>query len=671
MGDLNHDGAPDMVVADAGSNDVAVFLNSGGGSFPASTTYATGTQPSAIALGDVNGDGKLDIVVADAGSNDVSVLLNNGNGTFPASATKYGVGHAPSAIALLDYNGDGKLDIVVANSGDNTVMVLLGNGNGTFQAPITIATGTGPNGLAVGNLTGGGNGDMVVTNGNSGSVSVLLNAAAVIMGGASAGPTMFGLPATLTATVTPAVKSTRLPTGTVTFTSGGVTLGHAALSNQGTSTFTTKSLGTGLNTITFTYSGDNFFNTQTGSLFQLVTKGAPPNVLLTPSANPGTFGQPVVLKATVSAQAGVGVPSGTVSFTDSVQGPLGTAALNGTGVGALSVSTLTAGTHSIVASYSGDANFADATSSALMETINQQTTTTTLTATANPAFFNQTVTFAAHVSATRVPTGTVTFNDGATSLGSAVLTPFGDVQITVPVLSVGAHNITAQYSGDPNSKVSSAALNETVNKAPITLEIVSSANPSTVAAPAQFTATITGLYGGAASGAIQFNDGATSLASVNLTGNSAALQPSLSAGVHTIRVTYAGDADFLGSSDGVVQVVNNGGAATTLTVSASANPVYFNRDPAKQQVTLTASVSSATAGTPTGTITFLDDDQVLTTATLGTSGCPGGAAACATFTTDQFTIGAHHIIAVYGGDGTFGGTVSPAVELDRSPRFKR
>ena len=677
MGDVNADGKPDMIVADGGSNDVAVLLNTGVG-FGSATTYATGTQPSAVALGSLRGNGKVDIVVADAGSNDVAILLNNGNGTFGA-ATEIGVGRAPDAIAVLDYNSDGHLDIVVANSGDNTVMVLLGNGDGSFQSPITIAAGTGPNGLAVGNLTGGGNGDLVVTNGNSGSVSVLLNAAAVLMGGSSSGTSVYGHPATLTTNVLPAVKTTRIPTGTVTFQSGSTVLGHAALDNQGTGTLTTSVIPGGTNTITFTYSGSTFFNQQTATIFQIVTP-ATPNIMVVPSASPAGFGQPLTLTAIVGSQTGVGVPSGSVSFTDTFKGvttPLGSGTLNGTGASSIIVSSLAVGTHSIVASYHGDTNFTAIVSLALSETINKQPTSLTLNSTAIQSFFNQSVTFAAHLSASGAPTGNINFMDSNTLLASVAPNGSGDAQYTTSTLAVGNHNISAQYAGDANFGASVASLTQTVNKAPITLEIVSSQNPSTVAAPAQFLVTVKGLYGGTPSGSIAFADGSTALAGspVLLSANAATLQPPLAAGVHTINASYGGDGNFLGSTDGVVQVVNSGGAATTLVLSASTNPVYFNR--ASQQVTLTASLSSGTAGTPTGTIIFMDDDQVLAAAQpLGTSGCPGGAVACATFTTDQLTIGAHHIIAIYGGDGTFAGTTSstpsqPFYELDRSPRFKR
>ena len=86
----------------------------------------------------MNGDGKPDLVVANDGSNTVSVLLGNGNGTFQAQQT-FATGVDPTSVALGDVNGDGKPDLVVANDGSDTVSVLLGNGNGTFQASQAFA----------------------------------------------------------------------------------------------------------------------------------------------------------------------------------------------------------------------------------------------------------------------------------------------------------------------------------------------------------------------------------------------------------------------------------------------------------------------------------------------------------------------------------------------------
>ena len=87
----------------------------------------------------------------------------------------------------------------------------------------------------------------------------------------------------------------------------------------------------------------------------------------------------------------------------------------------------------------------------------QAGTTTTLTSSSNPSAFGQPVTFTATVAAsspgTGSPTGTVTFKDGSTTLGSGTLTTTSGVTaatFTTSTLSVGSHAITASYGGDAN-----------------------------------------------------------------------------------------------------------------------------------------------------------------------------------------------------------------------------
>jgi hypothetical protein len=186
IGDLNGDGKPDLVTANSASwsNTVSVLLGNGNGTFGPKSDYGAGAIPRSVAIGDLNADGKPDLVTANAGFGPdhfgtVSVLLGNGNGTF-GPKSEYGTGTSSQSVAIGDLNGDGKPDLAVANySSSNTVSVLLGNGDGTFGIKSDYGTGPSPSSLAIGDFNGDGIRDLVVTNSGAspvyvGSVSVLL-----------------------------------------------------------------------------------------------------------------------------------------------------------------------------------------------------------------------------------------------------------------------------------------------------------------------------------------------------------------------------------------------------------------------------------------------------------------------------------------------------------------
>ena len=96
-----------------------VLLSSAIAAFGIQQTFAVGSQPRTVAIADVNLDGKPDLLIANAVSNTVSVLLGNGNGTFQNQQT-FAAGSGPFAIAVADVNQDGKPDLVVADSGSNS-----------------------------------------------------------------------------------------------------------------------------------------------------------------------------------------------------------------------------------------------------------------------------------------------------------------------------------------------------------------------------------------------------------------------------------------------------------------------------------------------------------------------------------------------------------------------
>jgi hypothetical protein len=263
----------------------------------------------------------------------------------------------------------------------------------------------------------------------------------------SQNPSTFGQSVTFTATVTAVTPGAGTPTGTVTFFDGGSPIGTGTL-NGGVATFTTSVLAVGNHTITTSYGGDGNFNGSRGSLTgnPQVVNAIETTTTLISSQNPSTVGQPVTFTATVS---GGSSPTGTVTFKDGAA-TLATVALNGSGQSAFTTSSLSVGTHPITATYNGDANNGPSSSTPLSQVVNQGATTITLTSSQNPIPFGQTVMFTATVTG-RGPTGTVTFKDGGTTIGSGTLNGSGQATFATCTLSVGSHSISATYNGDANN----------------------------------------------------------------------------------------------------------------------------------------------------------------------------------------------------------------------------
>lgn len=187
----------------------------------------------------------------------------------------------------------------------------------------------------------------------------------------SANPSVSGQNATLTATVSGGGAG-GTPTGTVTFMDGGSALCTAVPLSGSTATCSTAPLTVGSHSITATYNGDSNFNTSTSdALTQVVNKAATTTVLES-SSNPSTSGQQVTFTATVSATSpGSGTPGGTVTFNDGSTPICSNVALSG-GSAPCATSSLTTGSHSITAVYSGNTSFNASTSATLTQTVQVQ-----------------------------------------------------------------------------------------------------------------------------------------------------------------------------------------------------------------------------------------------------------------------------------------------------------
>jgi unsaturated chondroitin disaccharide hydrolase len=279
---------------------------------------------------------------------------------------------------------------------------------------------------------------------------------------------------------------------------------------------------------------------------------APTSTTLVSSANPSVFGQAVTFTAAVRP-ATSGTPTGTVTFMNGTAA-LGTATLSAN-TASFTTTTLAALSHSIHAVYGGDANFAASSSPILTQTVTKAATSIVVTSSPSSSRFGQPVTFYATMKSTTsaTPTGSVTFKDGVTILGSGTLT-LGKAKFTTLKLAVGSHSITVVYAGSANFNAStSPAHTLLVSKAATSTTVMSSLNPAKHGSPVSFTATVKSSTTGTPTGSLTFKDGASALATVTLSSGKAAFTTStLTIGSHSITAVFTGSASFNASTSPIL-----------------------------------------------------------------------------------------------------------------------
>ncbi|MFN2975718.1 Ig-like domain repeat protein [Terriglobus aquaticus] len=434
--------------------------------------------------------------------------------------------------------------------------------------------------------------------------------------------------------------------GNVTFTVDNATICSSVALNGVTAACDITFTSLGHHSVVATYSGDaQDADSTSAPVDQVIKLSLDSHSAVVPSPNPQVVTNAVQFTFTAVAPNGSPAPTGTVTFSEGGT-DLITVALS-SGVATYSTTTLSVGTHTVVASYSGDSTYMPYQSTAT-ETITTASTTTLLSTSATPVYSGQSVTFTAVVNPTITTTltGTVTFMDGATVLASSVpLNAQNQAAFTTTALSTGSHTIRAVYSGDVNNATSSSVpLSEQVDLIGTSTTLLSSANPLQAGAVLHLSAQVTIAAGmpanGPIAGSVLFRDGTAVLSTVQVDGNgSATLDVSaLSVGSHLLTATYSGSAQYAQSSGTLTQTVQQTG---TTTVGAAQTPVALAGLP----VTLTATVTSTT-GTPTGTVTFQDGGT-----TIGSS--PLNAQGRTSYTTSNLPAGTHTITAVYQGDSNY------------------
>ena len=346
---------------------------------------------------------------------------------------------------------------------------------------------------------------------------------------------------------------------------------------------------------------------------------------------------------------------GTVGFTDGTLGITGcrAALVDANGNATCQTTYSAAGSHPITATYSGDADFQAAQSAPMTQTVAKAATTIALESSGDPSEAGAQVTYMATVSPTPAG-GTVAFTDAGTAIpgcGAVPVDGAGTAACPATYPGVGAHAVTAAYSGDASLQASaSATVTQTVGSAATTTIGASSSNPSAAGRQVTYTATVSPIPAG---GTVAFTDGGTAIpgcAAVAVDGGGRATCPATYAGVgtHRITATYSGDANDRGSSSaGLSQAVGPAASATTLTSSGDPSQVGA-------QVTYTAAVAPIPAG---GTVAFADG-------VAGIAGCgavPVDAGGDATCQVTYPAVGDNSIVATYSGDPNTRGSTSSAL----------
>ncbi len=551
IGDLNGDGKPDLVVADLcqaagckGSSNgglVYVLLGNGDGTFRPAQAYPTGDfGTTAVAIADVNGDRIADVLAANqcsttdcSSGGSVSVLLGNGDGTLQASQNYSSGAFTSLSVVVGDFNNDGKPDLAVASQCQDTscvngtVSVLLGNGNGNFKsAKVYPSAGFQTNFVAAGDFNQDGNLDLALASQcqdntcQNGGVSVLLG------NGDGTFQTAQSLDSGAWQTDGVAVADFN-GDGIPDLAASNVCQSALNCSNGTLSVWLGRGDGTFRSVHTFTAGGQTAYSLVAadfngdGATDVVVPNGDQTYLLL--GNGDGTFQTPAPYYP-----AGIFAASGDVNGDKQPDVVLASGALSNVTV-LLNIAT----------GY-------------------RQSTLTSLTSNPNPSYVFQSVQFTATVSSQYgSPSGSVSFNQGSTVLGTAPLKN-GKATFTYSFTSVANDLITALYNGNSNFLPStSPVLKQKVLRANSTTSLTSSLNPSNQGQAVTFTATVTGQYGGTPTGNITFKDNGNFLAQVSLKNGVAQYKTSaLTKGRHRIGASYNGDTNFHSSSASLVQQVN-------------------------------------------------------------------------------------------------------------------
>jgi Bacterial Ig-like domain (group 3) len=477
---------------------------------------------------------------------------------------------------------------------------------------------------------------------------------------------LYGQTVTFTAILHATPPAIGLPTGTVAFSEGSAVLGTGTVDSSGHATFTTAELSAGIHSVHATYGGDSRFVGSSSGNWALSVQ-TPTAVTVTSSPNPSEFGQLVAFTITVTATTpGAPTPAGLLTLREGATVLATEIGLDAAAQAVFGTSGLSIGSHTITASYAGAGVFlassgSDATSP---QVVGQTGTATSISVSPDPSDYGQAVTLTAAVAhlppGFGIPSGTTTFLEDSTVLGTGTLGGTGHATFSTSSLAAGVHSVHAAYAGDAQFTGSVSGSYALTIDTPTAVSVTTSPSPSVFGQLVTILATVTATTPGAPTpeGFVSFSEGGTVLAAhVGLSGAGRAIfgTTGLSIGSHTLTVNYLGAGLFhpsAGDNRSNPQVVDRAATATDI----GGGPILSDFH---QAVTLTATVGvlSPGAGTPTGIASFREGGSVLGTGSFDATGK-------ATFSTTALSAGYHTVTTSYDGDAQFTGSASGNWDLE-------
>ena len=433
-------------------------------------------------------------------------------------------------------------NLTVKGVGPWSVTVQWGDGDTSTFSP----TGSGPMSLAhTYTATGDYTVSETVSEYDGGSMTtslpvlVITDTTSTVLTTSSA-TAVYGQVVTFTATVT----GSGTPTGTVAFDAGADQIGTGTLSvvnGQDKATFSTSTLTVSGSpyAITAIYDGDSDDQGSTSNAVSQTITPAPLSITANNASK--TYGQSATFSSTAFTETGLVTANG-----DSITG------VTETSLGPPESATV--GTYPIVLSAATGTGLGNYTITYVNGTLTVNPATLTITANSQNKVYGQ-----------ANPTLTVSYAGFVNGDTSSSLTTQPTVTTTATTSSpAGSYPITASGAVDPNYAISYVAGTLTISADASTTSATVSSTSVPLGQTVTVTATVTANSPGSGTpgGSVDFFDTTTNddLGTITLAGGVATLSTAaLTAGTHSIKVSYSGSSNFLASST----------TASTITINQS------------------------------------------------------------------------------------------------------